>query len=120
MSAVRETCMPRLTATSKPPQRSSWMKTSSVKASDLTNANVLLVGQKLTLPKVEIKQPTVTATAAMPSITGGSYEVKEGDSLWEIAVRAYGDGYQWVEIARANDLDNPDIIHPSNNLTIPR
>ncbi|PIZ97158.1 MAG: lectin, partial [Candidatus Levybacteria bacterium CG_4_10_14_0_2_um_filter_35_8] len=37
-----------------------------------------------------------------------------------IAVRAYGDGYRWVDIARANGLENPDLIFSGNVLKIPR
>ncbi|HUV71729.1 MAG TPA: LysM peptidoglycan-binding domain-containing protein [Clostridia bacterium] len=44
----------------------------------------------------------------------------KGDTLWDISVRAYQDGYRWVEIAEANNLSNPNIIHPGNALTIPR
>lgn len=53
-------------------------------------------------------------------IKGNEYTVVQGDNLWTIAERAYGDGYKWVEIARANKLDNPDIIHAGNKLTLPR
>lgn len=48
------------------------------------------------------------------------YTVVAGDSLWKIAVAQYGDGYRWGDIASANVLDNPDIIHASNVLVIPR
>jgi nucleoid-associated protein YgaU len=44
----------------------------------------------------------------------------KGDSLWKIAVRAYGDGYKWVSIAKANKLVNPNLIHSGNVLTLPR
>lgn len=53
-------------------------------------------------------------------IDGTSYTVQKGDYLWDIAVRAYGDGYRWVDIARANNLSNPDIIHSGNVFAIPR
>ena len=65
--------------------------------------------------------PSVTLKPEKQSraITAGTYTVVAGDYLWEIAIRAYGDGYKWVEIARANKLVNPDIIHPGNVLTLP-
>lgn len=63
--------------------------------------------------------PTITTTNDKV-ISGNSYEVVKGDNLWNIAVRSYGDGYKWVEIARANDLKNPDIIHAGNVFVIPR
>ena len=82
------------------------------------------VGQKLTIPDVSPKQPTstkkvATVTQATP-VTGTTYTVARGDSLWKIAVRTYGDGYKWVAIAKANKLVNPNIIHAGNVLTLPR
>jgi len=59
-------------------------------------------------------------TQDVGAISGNSYTVVKGDDLWDIAVRAYGDGYKWVEIARANKLVNPDVIHPGNVFTLPR
>jgi len=48
------------------------------------------------------------------------YTVVAGDSLWKIAIAQYNDGYKWVEIARANKLANPDLIHPGNKFVLPR
>jgi len=64
--------------------------------------------------------PTTTAQPDKTAVSGNSYTVVAGDDLWDIAVRAYGDGYKWVEIARANKLENPNIIHPGNVFTLPR
>jgi len=50
----------------------------------------------------------------------GEYVVVKGDYLWKIAEAQYGDPYKWVDIARANNLSNPDLIHPGNRLKIPR
>ncbi len=55
-----------------------------------------------------------------PEIEGESYTVVRGDTLWDIAVRAYGNGYRWVDIARANQLKNPDLIHAGNVFILPR
>ena len=63
---------------------------------------------------------TNTQMQGMEPITGSSYTVVHGDNLWDIAVRAYGDGYKWVEIANANDLANPNLIHTGNLFVIPR
>ena len=35
-------------------------------------------------------------------IKGTSYTVKRGDTLWEIAEGAYGDGHMWTKILEAN------------------
>ena len=88
------------------------------KENNLVNANRLLVDQELVLPKVAVRKPA--EKLAEQTITGDKYTVVKGDSLWKIAVRAYGDGYQWVKIASENNLTNPDLIHPGNVLTIPR
>ncbi len=89
----------------------------------LANANVIRVGQELIIPKVQPRKITVVesqTTSSNEAITGDTYTVQKGDSLWKIAVRAYGDGYRWVDIAKKNDLKNPNIIHPGNLLNIPR
>jgi nucleoid-associated protein YgaU len=84
----------------------------------LGNANKLLVGQELSIPKTAVKQ--VVEKKVDNQITDSSYTVSKGDSVWKIAVRAYGDGFQWVKIAEANNLKNPNIIVPGQVLTLPR
>jgi len=91
------------------------------KENNLTNPSVISEGQKLTLPDVEPKMVTAAEEIeASETISGGTYTVVRGDNLWDIAVRAYGDGYKWVEIASENNLANPDLIHAGNILTLPR
>ena len=101
------------------------------KANLLTNPSMLYAGTKLILPNVQSKTATViTPDAERQSIAAGSiqtnkisqthYIIVKGDTLWDIAVRAYGDGYAWTRIARANNLNNSSIIHSGNRLTIPR
>lgn len=91
------------------------------KENKLKNANFLAVGQELTIPKAKVRQPSKkTITAFGSAIESDSYTVVKGDHLWGIAIRAYGDGYQWVKIANENNLANPDLIHPGNVLKIPR
>ena len=92
---------------------------------NLSNPNRLEVGQKLTIPKVEVRKPVAAGQAMYPTVTdskieGGSYTVLPGDYLWSIAVRAYGDGFKWVEIAQVNKLAHPNLIHAGNVLSIPR
>ncbi len=89
-------------------------------ANNLVNPDLLAEGQVLTIPDVESKLSTVGNEEVVEAISGATYTVEEGDSLWNIAIRAYGDGYKWVDIANDNSLDNPDIIHVGNTLTLPR
>jgi nucleoid-associated protein YgaU len=93
-------------------------------ANNLKTENIE-VGQKLILPEVSPKQPTSTKKVAAALVTPepiavSTYTVVKGDSLWKISVRAYGDGYKWVAIAKANKLVNPGLIHSGNVLTLPR
>jgi nucleoid-associated protein YgaU len=94
------------------------------KENKLSNPGLIEVGQELVIPNVEPKKPTVTvASPALEekgAISGASYTVVRGDTLWDIAVRAYGDGYKWVDIARENNLVNPDLIHAGNVFVLPR
>jgi nucleoid-associated protein YgaU len=99
----------------------------------LANPDMLLVGQELTIPKTEVRKPVEPVVAQ--AITGNSYTVEKNDSLWHIAVRAYGDGYQWTKIWQANEdgyqwtkiwqanedqVEDPNIIETDQVLTIPR
>ena len=64
----------------------------------------LMIGQELKLPYA-------------PK-TGNVYVVEVGDSLWDIACQAYGDGNRYHEIIRLNNLDN-DTIFPGQLLEMP-
>lgn len=86
----------------------------------LINPSVILVGAKLTIPNVKAKVLTSDEVAQANFIKGTSYTVAYGDYLWDIALRAYGDGFKWVEIAKANNLANPNLVHPGNVLKLPR
>lgn len=85
------------------------------KENNLSNPSAIEVGQKLTIPNVPSYNPNKLA-----SISASSYTVVKGDSLWTIALRAYGDPYRWVEIAKVNKLAHPSSIHAGNVLVIPR
>lgn len=96
------------------------------KANNLTDPNDIHVGNKLVIPGVTKDIPTVQtadehlSTSTQSKIVENTYKVQPGDSLWGIALRAYGDGYRWVEIAKVNNLTDPNVIHVNNVLKIPR
>jgi len=89
---------------------------------NLRNPGVIEPDQKLSIPEVSAKILTVAADKKeeAEAISGATYTVQKGDNLWEIAVRAYGDGYKWVEISEENELSNPGLIHSGNILSLPR
>lgn len=95
-----------------------------VKKANNLKTDKIEVGQKLTIPEVATRKPTVTQTTTSKTnaqtIEGTSYTVVKGDTLWKISVRTYGDGYKWTEIAKLNKLVNPNLIHSGNVLQLPK
>src|SRR5258708_1719851 len=99
------------------------------------NPGLIFSGNKLVIPSsdkyivkggqnISHSQAPPSPTQVQPTqnntINTYEYTVQKGDTLWDIAVRAYADGYRWPEIAKANDLANPSLIHSGNVLNIPR
>jgi len=99
-----------------------WTDIASV--NHLDNPSQIEVGQELTIPKVAVKVATVSQQQTTDTtIEGDTYTVIKGDHLWDIALRAYGDGFRWTDIYQANqDLigPNPGLIEVDMNLVIPR
>ena len=62
---------------------------------------------------VEKKQPRETTKD--PEIT---YTVKKGDTLWNIAKKELGDGTRYKEIAKLNNISNPNKIYPGQILKL--
>lgn len=108
--------------------------TEIAKLNKLENPGIIHAGNKLMMPNEQKNDSSTKSTlsTAKPSstvqkdssinssITANTYTVVRGDNLWNIAVRAYGDGYKWVDIARENKLANPHLIHAGNVFKIPR
>jgi len=99
------------------------------KLNNIANPGMIYSGDKLTLPAKSSNTQTEITTETSGTqdvlvnnnqITGNTYIVVVGDNLWDIAVRAYGDGFRWPDIAKANNLANPSLIHPGNYFIIPR
>lgn len=91
---------------------------------NLPNPGSITVGQELKLPKVAVivvtPPKTEIAEAVVPKIEGESYTVAKGDNLWSICVRAYGDGYKWSEVAKANGIKNPGYIEVGQVIKLSR
>ncbi len=50
---------------------------------------------------------------------GQVYTVQEGDTLWTLAEKVYSSGYNFVDIAAANNIANPDYILVGQKITVP-
>ncbi len=92
------------------------------KANKLENPNSINAGTKLLIPdvqKIVVQNNSEQVQNKSPSISGNSYKIAQGDYLWNIAIRRYGDGYKWPEIARSNNIPNPDLIYAGDTLKLP-
>jgi len=100
------------------------------KINKLQNPGLIYSGDKLIIPTIAQEEQIAVKTEAPlkasdnmienTSIAGNTYVIKSGDNLWDISIRAYGDGFKWPDIAKANNLENPDLIFAGNVLKIPR
>lgn len=90
-------------------------------ANNLTNADDIKEGQSLIIPVATpiMPQGQVTSGTSITQPAAKTYTVVRGDTLWKIATTMYNNGYKWVEIAQANKLVEPNLIHPGNVLTLP-
>lgn len=91
-----------------------------VTANNLTNADDIKEGETLVIPTVTpIMEGQVTSGTSALQPTIKTYTVMGGDTLWDIAVAQYNNGYKWSEIAKVNTLSNPDLIFAGTVLTLP-
>ncbi len=70
---------------------------------------------KKTTPQVQVE----TTSSSKEENQENVYIVQRGDYLWKIALQKYGDGYKWVEIAKANHLTNPNLLFRGQKLILP-
>lgn len=93
-------------------------------ANKITDASLIETGQKIIIPQVTPRQPTVGDISAVSTsqvtYVENKYVVQPGDSLSIIAQKVYGDLYAWLRIMNANNLATPDSIEAGMILIIPR
>ncbi|MEK7532856.1 MAG: LysM peptidoglycan-binding domain-containing protein [Patescibacteria group bacterium] len=90
-------------------------------ANKITTPDNIEAGQQLAIPAVAKREPGQVGSASVEvkRPADGKYTVVKGDSLWNISLTVYGTGFRWTEIAKANNLANPDLIFSGNILVLP-
>lgn len=82
-----------------------------VASNEINNPNLIVVGQKLTIPSTSSK-----GTSSAPAVkTQLNYKVKSGDSLYSIAKRH---GQTVSTLAKLNNLANPNLIVVGQTLRV--
>ena len=95
-------------------------------SNNLKEPYILQKGQILIIPSVTKRSPTKgDITEPAPStnkvtLKDSSYIVQEGDYLFQIAEKAYGDGDMMQRIIDANNIPPPYNIEVGQKLLIPR
>jgi nucleoid-associated protein YgaU len=57
--------------------------------------------------------------AATPAVSGGTYTVKHGDTLYSIAKSRYGSGKEYTKIIAANPGLSPQSLKAGQTINIP-
>lgn len=72
-------------------------------------------------PAYALEIPFERARPEDLALRDGNIIVQPGNSLWRIARRVYGSGFQYTIIYEANDdqIRDPDLIYPGQVLTLP-
>lgn len=78
------------------------------------------------MPYTYLSAPTVSAQAGTldrpvetPPAVQDTYTVVKGDTLWELARKYYGDPQLAYKMATANNITNPNLIFPGQELVLP-
>lgn len=72
-------------------------------------------------PLLTVREKSANNTQVEKSSTQAKkYTIKLGDNLWQIAENEYGSGYNYVDIAKANNISNPDMILSGQIVVFPK
>ena len=71
------------------------------------------------MPVTPVEATPVETPTAGTLTAGQKYVVKQGDTLWNIAQRTYGDGKQYTKIKKANPSIKGTEIKAGQTITLP-
>ena len=102
-----------------------WVDIATV--NKLDDPGDIVEGMILVIPKVSLRydKEVVETQAIMDAadlLEATTYTVQKGDHLWSISLRAYGDGYKWMDVynANLNILSDPSLIEVGMEIVLPR
>lgn len=98
-------------------QESGMQETASQQTGEAaqTESDTTAQTEETALAEQETEEENATQALARPV----SYVVKKGDSLAGIARKFYGNASMVHEICQVNQIENPDQIHPGQNILLP-
>jgi len=75
--------------------------------------------REVTPPAPDIIENSISPT--LSQVPQKTYIMLENESLWDVAVREYGDGFRYTDIVEANPevITNPDFVPPGTKIVIP-
>lgn len=83
-------------------------------ANHLINPDILYEGQTLRLPPVSPAE-----SVKSENLEKSVYVVRYGDTLWKIAQKVLGNPQQWLDIAKLNNLKDPNYLLIGQLLKMP-
>lgn len=75
--------------------------------------------KSISISKINGKNIATKLTSRVSSkVTPKAITVKSGDTLWNLCKKHLGDGSKYKEIAKLNNLSNPNLIYPNQILRL--
>lgn len=93
------------------------------KANNIENPYVITEGQTITIPDISENLSSENNTDQVSGVESAQvnkneYVVEQGDTLWSIAEKITGSGFNWIKIANDNKINGPYTIEVGQKLII--
>ena len=87
----------------------------------LNATDALPVGTMIEIPALADGLDDAPSQALGEQLGSGTVTVTEGDTMWGLAQEHLGDGNRWPQLAEANaeNVPDPHVIHPGDQLNLP-